>query len=78
MESPQRRLPSRTLRLDAWKEKLQHKAPARAAFDFAKGVSQGTTPGALVRIGDEVLKEHDLERRHIKVPKILLKLEFVV
>eukprot|EP00969_Alexandrium_andersonii_P374049 15485329-Alexandrium_andersonii.AAC.1 len=42
-------------RLDAWKEKLQHKAPARAAFDFVKGVSQGTSLGALVRSGDEVL-----------------------
>eukprot|EP00969_Alexandrium_andersonii_P035801 1568482-Alexandrium_andersonii.AAC.1 len=42
-------------RLDAWKEKLQHKAPARAAFGFVKGVTQGTTPGALVRMGDEVL-----------------------
>eukprot|EP00969_Alexandrium_andersonii_P367615 15471094-Alexandrium_andersonii.AAC.1 len=42
-------------RLGAWKAKLQHKAPARAAFDFVKGVSQGATPGALVRVREDVL-----------------------
>ena len=36
-------------------EKLQKKAPARAAFDFIKGVTLGTSPGALVRTDDGVL-----------------------